>query len=315
MGDHAVGRVQDRLRGAVVLFQAYHFGFGIIPLEIQDIGDVRPPEGVNRLVRIPHHANVPVMGSQQVGEHVLGVVGVLIFIHVDILEFPPVIIEGVGYLAKQPDRLHQEVVKIHRLIGPQLVLVGFVDPRGDLFPEALRLFPHLPGRKEPVFGLADPVKITARIVLLRIQVLFFENLFDDAHLVGHIQNGEIAGIADPLPVPPQDAHAHGVEGGDPDLLRLRPHEGGDPLLHLPGRFVGEGDRQDVPGVDPLLRKQISDPVGQHPRLSASRAGHDQHRPFRGLHRFSLGRIQSGQQFPSRIRGSAHIRTPFSSRFK
>ena len=43
------------------------------------------------------------------------------------------------------------------------------------------------------------------------------------------------------------------------------------VRHLAGRLVGEGDRQDLPGADPLIGDQLGDALGQDPRLSRSRA--------------------------------------------
>ena len=49
-----------------------------------------------------------------------------------------------------------------------------------------------------------------------------------------------------MDVPPQDAHAGGMEGGRPYILSLRPQHPFQTLLQLPCRLVGEGDGQDGP---------------------------------------------------------------------
>ena len=51
----------------------------------------------------------------------------------------------------------------------------------------------------------------------------------------------------------------------------------DPLLHLGGGLVGEGDRQDRARVRLALGDQPGDPAGQHPGLARARAGDHQQR--------------------------------------
>ena len=51
----------------------------------------------------------------------------------------------------------------------------------------------------------------------------------------------------------------------------------DPLLHLGGGLVGEGDRQDRAGVGLALGDQPGDAAGEHPGLARAGAGDDQQR--------------------------------------
>ena len=75
----------------------------------------------------------------------------------------------------------------------------------------------------------------------------------------------------------QDPHARGVERADPHDLRAAADQLLDPLAHLGGRLVGEGDRQDRAGVGVALGDQPRDPAGEHPGLARPRAGDDQQR--------------------------------------
>ena len=54
--DHAIGCIQDRLSGSVVLLKEHGLGIGIVALELLDVADGRPSKGVDGLVRITHHA-------------------------------------------------------------------------------------------------------------------------------------------------------------------------------------------------------------------------------------------------------------------
>ena len=81
VGDHGVGRVEDLLRGAVVLLQADDLRVGVVALELEDVADVGAAPGVDALVVVADHGEVAVLAGEQVGQAVLGVVGVLVLVH------------------------------------------------------------------------------------------------------------------------------------------------------------------------------------------------------------------------------------------
>ena len=58
--DHACGRVEDDLGGAVVLLQANDRGILEIPFKVQDVGHVCTPPLVDRLIGVPNNAEVTV---------------------------------------------------------------------------------------------------------------------------------------------------------------------------------------------------------------------------------------------------------------
>ncbi len=53
----------------------------------------------------------------------------------------------------------------------------------------------------------------------------------------------------------------------PHRPRAVAHQRRDPFLHLARGLVGEGDREDLHRLHAVLREQIGDPVGEHPRLA------------------------------------------------
>ncbi len=65
----------------------------------------------------------------------------------------------------------------------------------------------------------------------------------------------------------------------------------DPLLHLPGRLVGEGEGQDTEGVHPL-GQQVGDADGEHPGLARPGAGDHQVGPRGVQDGLALGLVQS-----------------------
>ena len=86
VGDDRARRVQDPLGGAVVLLQLDLGGLGEVPLEVQDVADIGPSPSVDRLVFVPHDAEIVVLPGQMLHQQILGAVGVLVFVHQQILE-------------------------------------------------------------------------------------------------------------------------------------------------------------------------------------------------------------------------------------
>ena len=64
-------------------------------------------------------------------QFVLGVVGVLVLVNVDVVELILVVGQSFRRLFEELDRLHDQVVKIQGLVAFQFLLVGFVNARHD----------------------------------------------------------------------------------------------------------------------------------------------------------------------------------------
>ena len=107
-----------------------------------------------------------------------------------------------------------------------------------------------------------------------------ELLGDAGHqplLVGGVVDREAGPEAELVDLLAQDPHAGGVERRDPHDPGPLADQLLDPLLHLGGGLVGEGDRQDRARVGLALGDQPRDPPGQHPGLARPGAGDDQQR--------------------------------------
>ena len=74
-------------------------------------------------------------------------------------------------------------------------------------------------------------------------------------------------VAQLVGVPAEDPDAGRVERRHPHLLGHRADQRLDPLAHLVGRLVGEGDGEDLERRDALLADEIGDPVGEHAGLA------------------------------------------------
>ena len=251
------------LGGAVVLFQSDHPCVLVLLFKIQDILNVGPPETVDGLVIVTHHAEVPVSPGQQAGEEILQVVGVLILVHQHIPELFLVVVQHLRLRLQQRDGVVNDVVKVQGIGGAELLLIGGVDlGNAGIFPIVcgLRLFAEYLRPLVAVLGGADGGEDAADGEGLFVQILLLQNILDDPLGVIGIVNGEILFKTDAVNVPPQDADAGGVEGGGPDVVGGRAKTGRQPVLQLPGRLVGKGDGNDFPWTGDIHGAEPVDPT-------------------------------------------------------
>ena len=247
--DDGVGGIQNVLGGAVVLFQSDHPCVLVLLFKIQDILNVGPPETVDGLVIVTHHAEVPVSPGQQAGEKILQVVGVLILVHQHIPELFLVVVQHLRFLLQQRDGVVNDVVKVQGVGGAELLLIGGVD-LGDpgIFPIVcgFRLLAEYLRPLVAVLGGADGGEDAADGEGLFVQILLLQNILDDPLGVIGIVDGEVLVKANAVNVPPQDADAGGVERGGPHIVGGGAKTGRQPLLQFSRRLIGEGDGDDLP---------------------------------------------------------------------
>ena len=123
VADDLVGHLEDVLGGPVILLQFHEVHLIVILLELQDVLDGGPAEGVDGLRIVAHHAHVLVHGAQQFDHFILRRVGILVLIDQDVAEFVLVGVEGFGHLHQQLVELEQQVIEIH---GPVLETTGHI---------------------------------------------------------------------------------------------------------------------------------------------------------------------------------------------
>ena len=116
-GNQLVGGFQNYFGGAVILLQRNGFGVLKIFFKFQNVADVGPTPRINTLVRVPHHTQFAVFGGQHAGNHILGMVGVLVFVHQYILEKVLVIIFDVLVVTQQLHGFNQQIPKVQRAGG------------------------------------------------------------------------------------------------------------------------------------------------------------------------------------------------------
>ncbi len=233
VGDHRVGGVEDGLGRPEVLVQDDGGGVGEGLLEVEDVGDVRPPEPVHRLVAVPHHGDVAVPTGQQDGQRVLHPVGVLVLVDQDVGEAGPVVLEHVAVLPEEPHGVEQQVVEVHG-VGrhhPLLVLVEHVgDPPVE---DGGGGGPVLLGTELCGLGLADLALDGAGRQLFGVDVHLPADDLDEPTGVGIVIDGEGALVAEAVPVGPEDADAGRVEGRHPHARRPGADQLGHPACASP----------------------------------------------------------------------------------
>ena len=145
MADQAVGVIQDGLSGAVILGEDDLLSFLVIILELENIANGGAAESVYGLVVVTHDDEVPVGGgrTKALDELVLGKIGVLKFIHKDILELVLVFFEDGWPRPKKVNGMDDEITKIKQGVFPFEGLIGFVG--GKNFPVAVICFLILRG--------------------------------------------------------------------------------------------------------------------------------------------------------------------------
>ena len=257
----------------------------------------------NALVFVAHDKNVAGAcrrAGQQRHQFILGGVGVLEFVHQNVLPLALILLPHLQILPQEQGSAHEQIVKVHGVVQEEHLLIASVDTPAHLFKVAGGLHPlraHqfiLPIANLGAHGLGAEA--------LLVQIHFLQNRAHQRELICAVVDDPIGLKACRLHIHPQDAGANVVEcpnrqPAQPLALARRwrrkivPNQMDNPLFHLPGRFVGKGDGQDIPGRDAPLFDQIGDAPGEYPRLAGAWPGQHQHRSFGRLHRLALGSIE------------------------
>lgn len=178
------------------------------------------------------------------------------------------------------DRRHDQVVEVHGVGLAQTALVLHV----DLTQQSLLVGGALPQPvavgllvDQLVLEVGDLVAERPRRVAPGVQVQVAHHHRHQALRVGRVVDREARRDADDLGLAAQDPDARRVEGGHPHGAGPAADDRLDPLAHLGGRLVGEGDRHDLAGLHVAGGEQVGDPLGEHAGLARPRARHDEQR--------------------------------------
>ena len=219
-------------------------------------------------------------------------VGVLVLVHQHVPEPAPVLLGDLGYRLEEVDRDHDQVIEVHRAGREQAALVLAVRLGQHLVPGRLRAGRERLVVDQLVLQVRDLGGHLLRRELLGVELEFAADQRHQALGVRLVVDGKRRGIAEPLGLPAQDAHAGRVERHHPHGPGPRADQGGDAAGHLAGRLIGEGNGQDLVRCHVPRGQQVSDPVREHAGLPRARAGHDQQRAALVHHGSALLWIES-----------------------
>jgi hypothetical protein len=301
---HLPRRAQDIAGRSVVLLELDHLRVGIVFVEAHDDAHIGPAPAVYGLVVVADDAQVAVFGGELHDEAVLREIDVLVFVHEHMMKAVLIAREDVGIPLEEPDDVGDQVVEVAGVILGQPDLVERVYASNDLVvgpaPPPIEV---VAGRDEFVLRVAYLPKDARRDKLLRIQVQIAQAVLHECRLIGFIEDDEIPWNADGFAVLAQDTSADRVEGPHPQVPVLPAQETPQPLAHLPRRFVGESDCENVVGREAALPDEVSHAVGEHAGLATSRAGEYQQRALTVKDGISLAIVQSCEY--GRIGGVRH----------
>ena len=236
------------------------------------------------------------VGGEEVNDISLNPVGVLVFVHQDVLK--PLSVEALNLrkVKEEPFPVEQQVIKVHEveLFFPLLVVSRHHD---DLINECIEErvaveddFINVPLGVE---GETDDVLQNVTLgepPLLGLDLEISHAGIDQVFGVLLIHDGEVALIADELCVVPEDKIPYMVEGASPYLFYVLTDEQLHPVEHLLGRPVRKGDQEDMGWINAGF-DQPGYAVGDCPGLPAPGAGNDQDGPAACHHHFELFRIK------------------------
>lgn len=179
--DQAVGRAHDVLGAAVVLLQLEDAVVRVVGLEVEDVLDVGPAEGVDALAVVAHHGDVPVARGQGAHDVVLGQVGVLVLIHQQVLEALLVLQHHLGMVAEEDVGEEQQVVEVHgagTVAASGVLLVDGADvwaQVGGIGGHQLGVVQVVLGPHQVVLGNADAGMHLVGLVQLVVQLQFLHD--------------------------------------------------------------------------------------------------------------------------------------------
>ena len=294
VGDEMRGGGEDVPRRAVVALEPHDGRAGKVLLEAQDVLDVGAAPAVDRLVVVADAADVVPPLRDQPQPEILHGVGVLVLVDEHVFEALVVLAQHVGIVAEQPQAFEQEVAEVDRVEDLQPLLIELVERGALAVAEGGGLARrHMRDIEAAVLPGVDQEGERARGPALVVDVLGLQHLLQQADLVVGVEDGEVRPQAHELGVAAQDFRADRMERAEPrHAFAGLPRDAGDAVLHLAGRLVGEGDREDFVRAREPEREDVRDARRQHARLAGARPREHQHRPLGGLHRGALFGVEA-----------------------
>ena len=233
---------------------------------------------------------------------------VLILVHHDVGDAAMIFGQNIGMRPEDRQHMKQQVSKIHRVQRQKSGLIGLVELAQTSVGKVASLGnTNLVGGQATILPALDHAAKEPDRPALGIDVVRLHQLFEDAVLVIHVENGEITSQTHKIGMPSQHPRGKRMECAEPNLFCHRPNHAGDPHLHLARRLVGEGHRKDVPWLGLTGGNQFGKARCEYPGLASSGAREHQQRTGKGLHRLALRVVQAVKPGVGCRRGCLHGR--------
>ena len=241
--DDGIRGVEDVAFGAVVLFEADQVSDLELALEIGHVAHIRAAEGVDRLVVVADAKQAGAAAGEQLQPAVLQLVGVLKLVNQNVAE-ALLIVPAQRFIALQQFvGTQQQLGEIDHAFALALRFVGLVEPNALPRPVVIRFDRS---RAQALLLLrVDEVAQLARREFFVIDIQRFQQTLDGRLLIGGVEDLEQLRQAGVAIVGAQQAVAEAVKGADPHSPDIDRQHAGEPRLHLLGRLVGEGHRQNA----------------------------------------------------------------------
>lgn len=247
-----IGSLDDPLRRSIILLKLHDLAIFVIPLEIEDVLDIRAPPAVYPLPIVSHDADILRLRSEPLHDAVLSLIRILILIDQEILETVMEMLEHVRNL-EDIAHLREDIVEIEGIHRLQSLLIGIEDLRYLLFEKILHIESEGFRVDSIVLRVADGVGDRAGSEFLRIQTFLFQNPSYEPELVILVDDREILLVSQTVDEHAQEIDPDRVECPDERKIEAPiridsfdiPSEGlSDPLLHLFRCLIGECYTED-----------------------------------------------------------------------
>ncbi len=299
-GDEVIGQGHDGLPAAVVFFQLHDPGPGEDLGEVHDVSEAGPPEGVDGLGLVAHGGDPLVVPAQKVGQAGLDRVGVLVFVHQDVIVAAGQAAADIFVFPEHGFQARQEVVEIHQGVFELLVPVfqGDFFQQGGVFLEVGEVFGHDLGQGPVLVDRLAQEAEQGPFLREALVFFYFGQIAADAGQKGFgvvlVHDGEAVRVAQKMGRGPEKGVGQGVKGAPGDLAGPVSGQGHGPVQHFPGRLAGEGQQENGRRRDPLAH-QVGHPVDQGAGFAAAGPGHDEQGAAFIGGRGQLGSVEPGGQ--------------------
>ena len=189
--DHARCGRQNMGRGAIVLFQTDHGGARKILFKPQDVAHFGPAPAIDRLVIVAHAADVLVPAREKPQPHVLGDVGVLIFVHQNVAKPALILGQHVVMGLENRDHVQEQIAEIDGVQFLHALLILRVERLTLAIIGSGLGGRYVLRRPGAVFPIVDNAHQHACRPAFVIDVGGLHQLFEKAQLIVGVENGEV----------------------------------------------------------------------------------------------------------------------------